>query len=182
MLSSGPIEIRLEPLERRHDRAAFDCGEPSVTNYLRQVALQAQDAMRAATKVALTPASPERILGYFTLVAIKIIDAELPDDLAKRFKMRNLASGAPAILLAQLGVDRTMAGTGLGTFLLRHAMRHALNGALEVGGVALIVDAINADVAAWYSKRVPDFRPLTADGLRQILPMATLAAALKLGV
>lgn len=169
----------MEPLERRHDRGAFDCGEASVTNYLRQVARQAQEALRAATKVAVVPATPERILGYFTLIGIKIIDAELLDDLAKRFKMRNVASGAPAILLAQLGVDRTMAGTGLGTFLLRHAMRHALSGALEVGGVALIVDAINADVAAWYTKRVPDFRPLTADGLRQILPMATLAAALK---
>jgi len=177
--SSASVEIHLEPLGRRHERGAFDCGERSVTNYLRQVALQAQDALRAATKVAVSPAAPNRILGYFTLVGIKIIDAELPDDLAKRFKMRNLASGAPAILLAQLGVDRTFAGSGLGTFLLRHAMRHALSGALEIGGVALIVDAINADIAAWYSKRVPDFRPLTPDGLRQILPMTTLAAALK---
>lgn len=133
--------------------------------------------MRAATKVAVSPAAPERIVGYFTLVGIKIIDTELPDD--KRFKVRNLASGAPAILLAQLGVDRSTCSAGLGTFLLRHAMRHALRGALEVGGVALIVDAINADVAAWYAKRAPDFRPLTDDGLRLILPMATLAAALK---
>jgi hypothetical protein len=178
-LSNTSIDIRLEPLERRHNRAAFDCGEPSVSSYLQRVALQAQESMRAATKVAVSPPAPERILGYFTLVGIKIIDTELPDDLAKRFKIRNLASGAPAILLAQLGVDRGMGSTGLGTFLLRHAMRHALTGALEIGGVALIVDALNADVAAWYVKRVPDFRPLTADGLRLILPMATLAATLK---
>jgi GNAT superfamily N-acetyltransferase len=181
LLSSDPIEIRLEPLERRHDRGAFDCREASVTDYLRHVALQAQEALRAATKVAVTPAQPERILGYFTLVGIKIIDDELPDDLARRFKVRNLASGAPAILLAQLAVDRTMAGRGLGTFLLRHAVRHALSGALEVGGVALIVDAVNPEIATWYTKRVPDFRPLTAAGLRLILPMATLAAALKPG-
>lgn len=137
--------------------------------------------MRAATKVAVSPAAPEQILGYFTLVAIKIIDTELPEDSAKRFKIRNLASGAPAILLAQLGVDRGMAGSGIGTFLLRHAMRHALTGALEVGGIALIVDAIDASVAAWYSKRVPDFRPLTPDGLRLLLPMRTLSAALPPG-
>jgi GNAT superfamily N-acetyltransferase len=134
--------------------------------------------MRAATKVAVLPNAPEQILGYFTLVAVKIVDAELPNDLAKRFKVQNLATGAPAILLAQLGVDRGMSGAGLGTFLLHHAMRHALSGALEVGGVALIVDAINADVASWYKKRAPDFRPLTNDGLRLILPMRTLAAAL----
>lgn len=135
--------------------------------------------MRAATKVAVSPTNPDCVLGYFTLVGIKIIDTELPADLAKRFKIRNLANGAPAILLAQLGVDRSVAGTGLGTFLLRHALRHALRGALEVGGVALIVDAINTEIAAWYLKRVPDFRPLTEDGLRFILPMTTLAAALE---
>ena len=134
--------------------------------------------MRAATKVAVLPAAPERILGYFTLVAIKIVDTELPGDLAKSFKIRNLARGAPAILLAQLGVDRSMGSAGLGMFLLQHAMRHALSGALEVGGVALIVDAVDANIAAWYMKRVPDFRPLTADGLRLILSMRTLAAAL----
>jgi hypothetical protein len=169
----------LEALDRRHDRRAFDCGEPSVTGYLQRVAFQAQDAMRAATKVAVSPAAPAQILGYFTLVAIKIIDTELPDDLARRFKIRNLASGAPAILLAQLGVDRGIAGSGLGTFLLRNAMRHALTGAHEVGGIALIVDAVNANAAASYTKRIPDFRPLTADGLRLLLPMRTLAAALQ---
>ena len=66
--------------------------------------------MRAATKVAIAPPAPRQILGYFTLVGIKIVDSELPSDLAKRFKIRNLASGAPAVLLARLGVDRTKAG------------------------------------------------------------------------
>lgn len=177
-MSSAPIDIRLEPLARHHDRGAFDCGEPSVTNYLQRVALQAQETMRAATKVAVSPSEAARILGYFTLVAIKIVDHELPDDLAKSFKIRNLASGAPAILLAQLGVAGGEDRRGLGTFLLRQAMRHALSGALEVGGVASIVDAASADIAAWYAKRVPDFRSLTTDGLRLILPMRTLAAAL----
>jgi hypothetical protein len=151
-----------------------------VTRYLQTVALQAQEVMRAATRVAISPASPGRILGYFTLVAIKIVDSELPADLARRFKLRNLASGAPAILLAQLGVDRGSACAGLGTFLLRQAMRQAVSGSLEVGGVALIVDALNPGVAAWYTAIVPDFRPLTSDGSRLILPMRTLAAAMRL--
>jgi len=177
-LSSQLVDLRIETLGRQHDRAAFDCGELTVTNYLQRVALQAQETMRAATKVAVSPTTPEQILGYFTLVAIKIVDAELPHDLAKKFKIRNLASGGPAILLAQLGVDRSMAGAGLGTFLLRQAMLHALSGALEVGGIALIVDAVDANIAAWYKKRIPDFRDLTANGLRLVIPMRTLAGAL----
>jgi hypothetical protein len=177
-LTSQRIALRLETLGRAHDRGAFDCGELAVTGYLQRMALQAQEALRAATKVAVSPAAPERILGYFTLVAIKIVDTELPADLAKNFKIRNLANGAPAVLLAQLGVDHTMRSAGLGTFLLQHAMIHALSGALEVGGVALIVDAVDAGIAAWYKERVPDFRPITADGLRLILPMRTLAAGM----
>jgi GNAT superfamily N-acetyltransferase len=134
--------------------------------------------MRAATKVAVLPAAPASILGYFTLIAIKIVDYELPDDLARKFKIRNRVSGAPAILLAQLGVDRHAAGTGLGTFLLRQALRHAVDGALEVGGIALIVDAVDRDIAASYQARVPDFRQLTPDGLRLILSMRTLVSAI----
>src|SRR5690348_15191243 len=108
------MDIRLEPLGRHHDRGAFDCGEASVTHYLRTVALQAQEAVRAATTVAVDPAEPQWILGFFTLVSIRIVDTELPDDLARAFRMRNLASGAPAVLLAQLGVNRQAARQGLG--------------------------------------------------------------------
>jgi hypothetical protein len=146
---------------------------------LQRVALQAHEALRAATKVAISPETPVQILGYFTLIAIKIVDHELPGDLVKKFKIRNLASGAPAILLAQLGVDRCASGAGLGTFLLSHALRHSVAGALEVGGVALVFDAVDTNVATWYQKRIPDFRPLTPDGLRLILSMRTIMAGLK---
>lgn len=53
-------------------------------------------------------------------------------------------------------------------------LRHAVTGALEVGGVALIVDAVDREIVAWYQARVPDFRQLTPDGLRLILSMRKL--------
>jgi len=141
--------------------------------------MQAQKAMRASTMVAVLPTDPTRILGYFTLAAIKIIDTEMPNDLVRLFGIRHLTAGAPAVLLAQLGVDQHARPTGLGTFLLQQALRQAVTGAAQVGGVALIVDAVNERIAAWYTKRAPDFRPLTPDGLRLILPMRTLVAALQ---
>ena len=172
------MDVRLEPLGRHHDRGAFDCGDVSVTRYLRTVALQAQEALRAATTVAVEPTAPGWILGFFTLVSIKVVDTELPDDLVRAFRIRNLASGAPAVLLAQLGVDRTTSKHGLGTLLLRQALSQACTGALAVGGVALIVDAINQEIAEWYRRRVPDFQPLTDSPLRLILPMRKIVAAL----
>lgn len=139
--------------------------------------MQAQEALRASTQVAVSPNERQKILGFFTLVAIKIIDTEMPDDLVRLFKMRNLESGAPAVLLAQLGVDTSAEGQGLGTFLLKQALRHALNGALEVGGVALIIDALSPQVAEWYMRRIQELRPLTPDGLRLLVPMRTLMVA-----
>lgn len=174
------MDVRFEPLGRHHDRGTFDCGEASVTNYLRTIALQAQEAMRAATTVAVDPAEPQRVLGFFTLVSIRIVDTELPEDLVRAFRMRNLASGAPAVLLAQLGVDQATPQQGLGTLLLRQALTQACRGALAVGGVALIVDAINEGVAEWYKRRVPDIRPLTNNPLRLILSMRKIVAAMGL--
>jgi GNAT superfamily N-acetyltransferase len=134
--------------------------------------------MRAATKVAISPQTPEKILGFFTLIAIKVIDRDVPDELARRATIRDLATGAPAILLAQLGVDVAVQRFGLGRFLLGHALRRAVAGAVEVGGIALIVDAVDLSIAQWYQKQVPDFRPLTQNGLRLILSMRILAAAI----
>jgi hypothetical protein len=47
---------------------------------LQRTTLQAQETIRAATKVAVLPAAPTNILGDFTLIAMKIVDRELPDD------------------------------------------------------------------------------------------------------
>jgi hypothetical protein len=106
------------------------------------------------------------------------LDSDLPDDLARAFRIRNLAAGAPAVLLAQLGVDRNVSGRGLGAFLLRSALRQACAGAVAVGGVALIVDAIDDRTAGWYTALVPDFRPLADKPLRLILPMRKIVAAM----
>ncbi|MDE3074237.1 MAG: hypothetical protein KGJ86_02310 [Chloroflexota bacterium] len=126
----------------------------------------------------MDPAEPLQILGFFTLVSIRIVDTELPDDLGRTIRMRNLARGAPAVLLAQLGVDRQRAQQGLGGLLLRNALRQACTGALAVGGVALIVDAIDQGVAEWYTRLVPDFRLLTDHPPRLILPMRKIAGAM----
>jgi len=127
----------------------------------------------------VSPSDPARILGFFTLVGLTIFDSELPPDLVRLLNIRNLSKGAPAVLLAQLGVDEAHMRGGLGTFLLQQALRQVLVGASAVGGVALIVDAVRESIARWYTQRVPDFRPLAPNGLRLILPMAKLAESIQ---
>ena len=170
-------EIRIEPLDSHHDRGAFDCGEASVTRYLREVALQAQRAYRAASKVAVFPNAPTRIAGYYTLANHRIVDQEMPEAVARELKVHNLRSGAPAILLAQLGVDMTARSRGLGRFLLKRALTECYRVAQHVGGTAVLVDAIDERRAAWYEANA-DFRVIDSEGKRLLLPMKTLAKAI----
>ncbi|HEV2641599.1 MAG TPA: hypothetical protein VGT98_02780 [Candidatus Elarobacter sp.] len=170
-------DIRIEPLGRHHYRGVFDCGEDSVTRYLREVALQAQKAYRSASKVAVLPEAATRVLGYFTLVNHRIIDEELPESVARELKVHNLRGGAPAVLIAQLGVDLNYRAHGLGTFLLKRALLESFQVAERVGGVAVLVDAIDQRRVKWYERNA-DFRALREGGTRLMLPMKTLAKAI----
>ncbi len=80
-------DIRIEPLGAEHDRGVFDCGADSVTRYLREVALQAQKAYRSASTVAVLLNAPARVLGYYTLVNHRIIDEEMPEDIARELDL-----------------------------------------------------------------------------------------------
>jgi GNAT superfamily N-acetyltransferase len=170
-------DIRIEPLGRHHDRGVFDCGEDSVTRYLREVALQAQKSYRSASKVAVPPDAPAKILGYYTLVSHRIIDEEMPEQVARELKVQNLRGGAPAVLLAQLGVDLAYRSHGLGTFLLKRALLESFQVAQHVGGVAVLVDALDRRRADWYGRNA-DFTILREGSTRMMLPMKTLAKAI----
>jgi hypothetical protein len=85
-LSESLAAIRLEPLGRQHNREIFDCGEPSVRNYLQRVALQAMRVM----------AGRRRHLKASRRVAI-VIDPSLSDETTGA--MIDVPSPAPLDLL-----------------------------------------------------------------------------------
>ncbi len=96
---------------------------------------------------------------------------------ARELKVRNLRGGAPAVLLAQLGVDITYRSNGLGKFLVKRALLESFQVAQHVGGVAVLVDALDQRRAEWYERNA-DFRALREGGTRLLLPMQTLAKAI----
>ena len=83
----------------------------------------------------------------------------------------------PVFRLGRLAVDRTMQGKGLGGQLLLAAGRRCIGAAAEVGGVALLIDAKNDRVAAWYTAY--GALPLLDAPRSLVLPLDTTAAALK---
>ena len=164
---------REEALTRRHDRAGFDCGVGALNDYLRRYARQNHQSGGAKTFVAAAVASPNTVLGYYTIAPGAIDFADVPDA-AKRGLGRY---EVPVFRLGRLAVSVGEQGRGLGGELLMAAGQRALAVAEAVGGVALAIDAKDEAAAGWY-QRFGALR-LLDDPLALVLPLATIAAALK---
>lgn len=162
-----------EPIGKKHDRDAFDCGEEPLFEFLRRYARKSHELGGAKTFVAIDDADGKTILGFYSLNPASVEYARTPG-IVKRGLGRY---DVPGFRLARLAVVRGLQGRGLGGQLLLAAGRRCLRAAREVGGLVLLIDAKNENVAKWYSHygAVPlDDTPLTL-----VLPLTTIQAALK---
>jgi GNAT superfamily N-acetyltransferase len=162
-----------EPVSKRHDREAFDCGETALNEFLRRYARQSHEMGGAKTFLAIDDADRKTVLGYYSLSPASIAYSRAPELVRRRLARYDV----PAFRLARLAVDRQVQGQGLGGQLLLSAGKRCLLASAEVGGVALLIDAKNARVAAWYASY--GALPLLDAPLSLLLPLTTVAAALK---
>jgi GNAT superfamily N-acetyltransferase len=167
---------REEALTRSHDRRAFDCGEPVLNDYLRRYARQNHESGGAKTFVAVSPEYPTRILGYYSVCPASLDYEQTPEVLRRGLGRYD----APVFRLARLAVDRTIQGQGLGTRLLVFAGMRCLAVAKEVGGIALLIDAKNEQVATWYEKY--GAIALSDTPLTLILPLSVIETYLTSGL
>ncbi len=169
---STAIVWREEAISRRHDRRNFDCGSAELNEYLRRYARQNHESGGAKTFVAVPPAEPGGILGYYTISPGAIEFTKVPAPVTRRLGRYEV----PVFLLGRLAVILSVQGSGLGGELLLAAGRRALSVAVEVGGVALAIDAKDERAAIWY-ERFGALR-LLDDPLRLVLPLKTITEAL----
>jgi GNAT superfamily N-acetyltransferase len=162
-----------EPIGKRHNREAFDCGEPALNDFLRRYARKSHELGGAKTFLAIDDADNSTILGFYSLSPASIDYARTPE-IARRGLARY---EVPVFRLARLAVDRAVQGQGLGGQLLLAAGRRCLLVSAEVGGVALLIDAKNERVAAWYATY--GATPLLDAPLSLVLPLRTIEAALR---
>lgn len=157
------------PLEKSHDRKAFDCGNEELNRYLREQARQDAEKRVAAPFVLTQPGSPT-VLGFYTLSSSIILVQELPPDLMKRLPRYGQL---PVTLLGRLAVDLTVCKQGVGEFLLVDALRRSFEGAQQIAAMAVIVDAKDKGAENFY--RHFDFLPFQQTPLRLFLPMDQVA-------
>ena len=164
---------REAPISNAHARETFDCGDAELNEFLRRHARQSHDKGGAKTFVASPIDDAKRVLGFYSLSPASIDYARTPALVKKGLARYDV----PAFRLGRLTVDKTMQGRSLGGQLLLSAGHRCLRAAVEVGGVALLIDAKNDRIAAWYETygaiRLLD----TPRSL--LLPLGTVAAALK---
>ncbi len=135
-----------EPLERSHRRAEFDCGVPSLNEWLLKHAAGAGSIGSARTFVVTDADQNDRIVGYHALTAASIEHENATDAVRKGMPRYPI----PAVLLSRLAVDRTVQGEGVGAFLLKDSMMRALAASEEIGARVLLVHAVDDDAAAFY--------------------------------
>ena len=162
-----------EPISKRHDRELFDCGETALNEFLQRYARKSHEMGGAKTFLAINDADNKTILGYYSLCPASIGYARTPE-LVRRGLARY---DVPAFRLARLAVDLKVQGQGLGGQLLLAAGKRCLLASAEVGGVAMLIDAKNARVSAWYASY--GALPLLDAPLSLLLPLATVELALK---
>ncbi len=131
-----------------HDRAAFDCGEPALDEFLKSKAALHQARRVSRTFVLTDSAQPRRILGYYSLSNSQIAREQLSDEDAKALPRHSV----PAVRLARLAVGRSEQRQRLGQWLLMDAIKRCALVGQQSGVYALVVDAKNEEVKRFYER------------------------------
>lgn len=164
MADTPPTSWVIERLTKRHDRLAFDCGQPSLNDWLQLRASQFEKQDLARTYVAARQGKAV-VLGYYALSTHRVCYEALPEDQAQGLPRIDV----PVVLLGRLAVDRSVQGQGLGALLLIDALRRAEHISEQVGIRAVEVDAL--DEAARNFHLTFGFVSLLDDPKHLFLPM-----------
>ena len=162
-----PDNFKIEPLGKKHDRAAFFCGKDSLDQYLKNQAGQAVGKNLTAVFV-LTP-DGKKIAGYYTLSSYAVKLDEIPEDIAKKLtRMKEI----PATLLGRLARSVEFRGQGIGEILLVDALKKAFQNSTHVASWAVIVDAKDEEAAEFYKRY--GFISFPSRANRLFLPMTSI--------
>ena len=132
------------PIQADDRLSDFSCGEASLDHYLTRRALANHQTDLARCYVCVDDQSGT-VVGYYTLSAIAIAQADLPGTVR-----RNAPDPVPAVLLGRLAVSQTAQGTGLGRLLVRDAILSTLAAADRIGVRLLLVHALHDRAASFY--------------------------------
>ena len=152
----------IEKLRREHVLESFDCGKEELNDFIKRRAWNNQQANSAQTYVQ---ARDLVVSGYYSLAA----GAVTHEAATERVKKGLARHPIPVILLARLGVDRSLQGRGVGPALLKDALLRAAGAADTIGARAVLVHAKDNAAKGFYEHF--DFEPSPSDPYHLLLIM-----------
>lgn len=120
----------------------FDCGEPSLNDWLVRRARANQASGGSRTFVVCRGAF---VVGYYCLAAGAVAVTAAPGRVR-----RNMPDPIPMAVLGRLAVDRSLQGQGLGRALLRDALLRTLQAAETIGVRGILVQALGEGAQRFY--------------------------------
>jgi ribosomal protein S18 acetylase RimI-like enzyme len=159
--------VKIQLLEKTHNRKDFICDEDSLTEYIKKQVNQDIRKRLATCFVAID--NKQNVIGYYTLTSESLGRELIPEKYLKQVPKNY---NAPVILLGRLARDITTKGTGLGEHLLLDALFRSYNLSNEsVGAMAVVVDPINEKAIEFYKKYGFEQLP---DSEKMFLPMKVI--------
>lgn len=163
--------IAIEPLGKRHDRAAFSCGQANLDDWFRHRA--SQDEKRDVARVFVAVDSELGVIGFYSLSSFTLSIHDMPEDLARKLPRYD---AIPAALIGRLARDERARGRGVGELLLADAISRILGAGRSLAIFAIVVDAKDERAVEFY--KAFGFRPFPLRPKRLFLPTATAVAGL----
>lgn len=157
------LEFEIQPLRKKHQRQDFDCGEPSLNQFLQKYARQNSEKGFGRTFVAVQPGK-SMVLGFYTLSSGSISFENVPENLP-RYPI-------PTVHLGRLAVDQTMQGQRLGELLLIDALERTVLVADQLGIYAIELFSLTDKAKKFYLRY--GFTELNDDKKHLYLPIETI--------
>ena len=167
--ASAPLSA-VEKLTKDADLSGFDCGNPTLNDWLKRFALVNQQSDSSQTYVARRNRG---VVGYYSLTVGSVRPEESPARIAKGLARHPIG----VILLARLAIDKQEQGTGLGKALLKDALVRIEAAADTVGVRAVLVHAIDQNARRFYEHF--GFERSPVDPFQLLMLMKDLRAQLK---
>jgi GNAT superfamily N-acetyltransferase len=132
-----------QPLTAIHILNDFECGEPSLDEWLKRRALANQ--LNGGSRTFVVIDEQNRVQGFYAMAA-----GAISHPLATSSVRRNMPNPIPVMVLARLAVNKTFQGNKLGAALLQDAVNRAVVVAQNTGVRAVLVHALNNQAKQFY--------------------------------
>lgn len=134
-----------EPIQSAQDVETFDCGNPTLNDWLKKRAQVSETSGAARTYVVC---NEKAVVGYYCLASSSVIRNDAPGKIR-----RNMPDPIPVMVLGRLAVDINHQNKGVGKGLVKDAVMRTLQ-ASEIAGIrAILVHAIDEEAKKFYVER-----------------------------